>query len=191
MNWEQLKKCAGFRVQLEPVACRLDEFGRELPPENDDWIGQEVSSAGVRISNVLTGHATTLGPDHIHHFTSNPDRSTGGLQYGFLVLHVQVFLRGNELWVRPNSRPGEPVRPPAVQVTEKWVDFRYPSDSGLQPKLEAAGYRVAWCLETYLSRRIDLEGWEVVIEPDDHGRLTKFRLRDRPADQTLIKKRNG
>ena len=191
MNWEQLKKSAGFRVQLEPVACRLDEFGRELPPEDDDWIVQDVSSAGVRISNVRTDHVTMLGPDHIHHFTTNPDRSKGGLQYGFLVLHVQVFLSGNKLWVRPNSRPGEPVRPPVVQVTEKWVDLRYPNDSGLVHKLEAAGYRVAWSLDTHLSRRIDLEGWEVVIEPDDQGRLIKFRLKDRPADQTLIKKRNG
>ncbi len=191
MNWEQLKKCVGFRVQLEPVACRLDECSRELPAENDDWIVQDVSSAGVRISNVRTGHATTLGPDHIHHFTSNPDRSVGGLQYGFFILHVQVFLQGNQLWVRPNPRPGEAVKPPAVDVEEKWVDFRYPTDSGLQRRLEAAGYRVAWCLDSRLSRRTDLEGWEVVVEPDDRGSLTKFRLKDRPDDQTLIKKRNG
>lgn len=57
--------------------------------------------------------------------------------------------------------------------------------------IEAAGYRVAWSLENHLSRRIDLEGWEVVIEPDEQGGLTSFRLKDRPADQTLIKKRNG
>jgi hypothetical protein len=169
----------------------LDGFGRELAPENDDWIVQEVSSAGIRISNVRTGHVTTLGADHIHHFTSNPGRSTGGLQYGFLVLHVQIFLSGNELQVRPNSRPGEAVKPAPVQVVEKWVDIRYPADSGLQRNLEAVGYRVTWSLETHLSRRIDLEGWEVVMEPDEHGRLTVFRLKDRPANQTLIKKRNG
>lgn len=191
MNWEQLKKCTGFRIQLEPVACRLDEFGRELPPENDDWIVQDVSSAGVRISNVRTGHVTTLGPDHIHHFTSNPDRSRNGLQYGFFTLHVQVFLQGNQLWIRPNAKPGEAVRVPTVHVEEKWVDFRYPKDSGVQNKLEADGYRVAWCLDTKLSRKTDLEGWEVVVEPDERGVLSKFRLKDRPADQTLIKRRNA
>lgn len=191
MNWEQLKRCAGFRVQLEPVACRLDEFGRELPPENDDWIVQNVSSVGIRISNLRTGHATTLGPDHIHHFTSNPDRSRNGLQYGFFTLHVQIFLQGSELRIRPNARPGEAVGAPSVRVEEKWVDFRYPRDCGLQDRLEAAGYRIGWCGDTKLSRRTVLEGWEVVIEPDDRGVLTSFHLKDRPANQTLIKKRNG
>jgi hypothetical protein len=67
----------------------------------------------------------------------------------------------------------------------------YPSDSGLQQKLEAAGYRVAWCSNTKLSRKIDLEDWEIVVEPDAHGVLTKFRIKDRTVDQTLVKKRNG
>jgi hypothetical protein len=49
----------------------------------------------------------------------------------------------------------------------------------------------AWCLDSKLSRKVDLEGWEVVAETDAMGVLMKFRLKDRPADQTLIKKRNG
>jgi len=85
-----------------------------------------------------------------------------------------------------------PRRPPVDgQPIEKWVDLKYPSDSGLQAKLGAAGYRVAWCLDTNLARKLDLEGWEVVVEPSDQGMPTKFRLKDRPADQTLIKKRRG
>lgn len=192
MNREQLRKSVGFRIQLEPIACVLDKYGQELPTENHEWIVHQVTSAGVSISNVQTRHATTLGLDHIHHFTSNPDKSVqGGLQYGFFILNVQLFLQGNSLWLRPNSRPGERVKPPPVEILEKWVDFRYPSDSGLQSMLNAAGYRVAWCLDTRLARKIDLEGWEIVVEPDDRGMLTKFRLQDRPADQTLIKKRNG
>ena len=79
--------------------------------------------------------------------------------------------------------------PPAPEIVEKWVDFRYPSDSGLQTRLEAAGYRVAWCLDSKLARKLDLEGWEIVVEPGDNSILSKFRLKDRPADQTLIKKR--
>lgn len=191
MNWEQIKKNVGFRVQLVPIACRLDENGRELPPMDDDWTIDEVSTAGVRVSNIRTGHVTTLGKDHVHHFTSNPDRSRTGIPHGFLILNVQVFLQGNRLWVRPNARPGESVKPQLVEVIEKWVDFNYPFDSGLQRTLEAAEYRVAWCLDTKLSRKIDLEGWEIVVEPDAQGVPTKYRLKDRPADQTLIKRRNG
>src|SRR6266851_4136384 len=186
MNWEQLRKCVGYRVQLEPIACLLDQYGREVVTENHEWIVHDVSSAGVRISNDQTSHTTTLGADHIHHFTSNPGKFRGDLRYGFLVLHVQIFLQGVNLWVRPNLRPGERVAPPPIGIKEKWVDLRYPSDSGVQARLEAAGYRVAWCMDTQLARRTDLEGWEVVVEPDERGTLARFRLKDRPADQTLI-----
>ena len=119
-------------------------------------------------------------------------RSNKASQALFLAkVNVQVFLQGDKLWVRPNARPGEPVEPQLGGVIEKWVDLKYPFDSGLQRRLEAAGYRVAWCLDTKLSRKIDLEGWEIVVESDAQGVRTKFRLKDYPADQTLIKRRNG
>jgi hypothetical protein len=113
--------------------------------------------------------------------------SSSGINHGFLTLNDQVFLSGSECWVRPNSRPGEPVKLERDEVVEKWVDLRYPFDSGIQRKLDADGYRVAWSLDTNLVRRIELEGWEIVIEPDAQGVPTKFRVKDRPADQTLIR----
>jgi hypothetical protein len=113
MNWEYMKKNVGCRVELVPIVCRLDENGRELPQIDDDWIIDKVST-GVVVSN-SGGHVTTLGKDHIHHFTSNPDRSRTGILHGFLTLNVQVFVQGNRLWVRPNTRPGEPVRPPVLR----------------------------------------------------------------------------
>jgi len=189
MNWDQMKKNAGYRVQLVPMACRLDDQGRKLPAIDDEWIISEITASGVRISNTRTGHTTTLGKDHVHHFTTNPDGSHSGIQRGFLTLNVQIFLQARGLWVRPNARPGEEVEPPTVEVVEKWVDLRYPSDAGLQAKLEQAGYRLAWCLDTRLARLVDVEGWEIVIEPDEKGVLSTFRVKDRPANHTLIKKR--
>ncbi len=188
VNLEYFKKNVGWRVQLVPTEIRLDEYDRELPVMNDDWLLESVTEEGVRISNVRTGHGIVLGTDHIHHFTSNPNRSLGVVKYGFLTLHVQVFLRATECWVQPNLRPGERVRVEPVPINEMWVDFRFVVDSGLQRKLDSEGYRMAWSLDTLLPRRLQFEGWEVVIEPDSHGTPTKFRMRDRPADQTLIKK---
>lgn len=184
-----MKKNVGYRVQLIPIGCRLDENGRELPPEDEDWIIQAASDVGISISN-NRGHSTSLGKDHIHHFTSNPDRSRAGISYGFLTLNVQIFMQGRRLWVRPNLRPGEPVKPPNAEPMEKWVDTQYVYVIGLQQRLEAEGYRLAWCLDTKLASRIDLEGWEVVVEPDARGVPTKFRVKDRISDMTLIKKRN-
>lgn len=48
MNWDQIKKNKGCRVQLEPIACRLDEKGRELPEVNDDWTIEDVSATQVQ-----------------------------------------------------------------------------------------------------------------------------------------------
>lgn len=191
MNWDQLKKNIGYRVQFEPVACRLDDNGRELPTENDDWIIQDVSSTDIRVANVRTGHVTTLGRDHVHHFTTNPDRSVGGLHYGFLTLNVQIFLRGNTLSIRPCSKPGEPVRPQFPELADRWVDSKYPVDCGLQAKLAASGFEIAWCPDSRLPRKVDLEACEIVIEPDRFGVPTRFHLKGSPENQTLIKRRNA
>lgn len=189
MNWDQMKKNVGSRVQLVPTACRLDEHGRQLPVKDDEWIISDVSNDGVRISNTRTSHTTTLGRDHIHHYTSNPDGSQSGIRRGFLTLNVQLFMQGRDLQVRPNARPGEAVKPPTIDVIETIVDFQYPLQAGLQAKLEKEGYRLAWCLDSKLARLVDLEGWEVVLERDEKGVVRRFRVKDRPSDQILIKKR--
>jgi len=188
MNLDRIKKAVGHRVNLVPVACRLDEYGRELPRIDDVWIVDEVTDAGVRISNPRTGHGTTLGKDHIHHFTSNPDRSKNGLQHGFFMLNVQIFIQGAALTVKPNGRPGERVPPAAPAIREVIVDIRYPTDSGLQAKLSELGYEIAWAREPRVARLVEMEGWEQEIEPDAAGGYTSYRLKDRPADQILLKR---
>ena len=124
MNCEQLKTSVDRRVQLQPTACRLNENGRELGPIDDDWVIDEVTSNGLRISNPRTGHVTTLVKDHLHDFTTNPDRSEGEFQYRFLTLNVRVYLQGNKRWVRPNSRPGQPVSPSGASPQERTLGAR-------------------------------------------------------------------
>ncbi|MCC5863304.1 MAG: hypothetical protein JJT93_15490 [Gammaproteobacteria bacterium] len=190
MNLAQLRKAKSQRVQLVPAACEIDEFGRSLPETNDVWLIDQVTESDVHISNLRTRHHTRLGHDHIHHFTSNPDaaRIEGG-PHGFFTLLVQIFIQGVHLWIKPTLRPGEPVPAPEPRISERLVDFRFPTDSGLQDRLEAQGYQVAWCSETKLARRLDLEGWELVIVPDGSDGFTTYRIRDRPTDQILIKRR--
>ena len=87
--------------------------------------------------------------------------------------------------------PLQSAPPPAAAPApvEKWVDFKYPSDSGLQARLEQEGYKVAWCLDNKLARKVDLEGWEIVVELDAQGILSRYRLKDRPDNQTFVRKR--
>lgn len=77
----------------------------------------------------------------------------------------------------------------SVTVHEKWVNLNYPSDSGIQNKLEKSGFKVRWCLDKNVASRTEMEGWEVVIEPDKNGILYRFRIKDFPDNQTLIKKK--
>jgi hypothetical protein len=124
VNLDQLKRNLYQRVQLDPVACSLDASGNLLDRRDDDWTITAVTDDGVRIENQRTRLSTTLARDHIHHYTSNPDRSTGGLKFGFLTLNVQLFMQGNEMRIRPNSAPGRPVelRSPIARMTLSTTD---------------------------------------------------------------------
>ena len=190
MNLDLLKKNIGFRVQLEPPAIRLDKIGRELPGQNTDWFIQSVTDTEVRIDTAeIRGLTTQLGKDHIHHFTSNPSRSVvGQLQYGFLSLHVQLFIQNDRITYRPCSRPGERVAPLPAPIEKKWVQLGYPVKNGIQEQLEASGHRASWCRESRLAD-LELEGWEVVVVNDSHGMPTSFYLRDISENQVYVKRR--
>jgi hypothetical protein len=179
----------GHRVQLVPAACRVDQFGRELPQIDDQWVVIAVTDEGVEIQNHRTNHRTVLANDHIHHFTSNPGATlAAGLPHGFFTLLVQVFIQGPKLWIKPTLRPGEAVAPPPSRLREKRVDFAYPRESGLLKRLESEGFEVAWCRQSRLTRLTELEGWDVVAEAGDDGGYLTFRLRDSPEDQILTKR---
>jgi len=97
---------------------------------------------------------------------------------GFLTLKVQVFIQGNEVRVVPNARPGEAVAPRRPEVIEKTVTISYPAETGLQARLVAAGYEIGWTRPERVSTLVNVEGYEVVIEPDARGVLAHFRTRD-------------
>ena len=188
MRLDKLKKNIGWRMQIAPPACHLDAQGCALPDQNEDWIIQSVTDDVLTMDSAL-GFQLLLGTDHIYSFYTNPQRSMGGLNHGILSLHVQVFIQGPKLFIRPNARPGERVPPEPVAVTEKLVSLNYPTESGIQQRLERQGYTLTWSRESRLQDRIDLSGHEIVIEADKDGRLFRFRCRNPGDDMILVKKR--
>jgi hypothetical protein len=185
MNKEQMRKNVGTQVRLLPPACRLDANGLERKRIDDDfWMIEDVSEQGVRISDPRTGHLKLLGYDHIQKFTT--DGTKAGARRGFLTLHVQLFVQGNDVKVLPNASPGEPVAPKRHTVLPKLVDSNYPTSSGIQLRLEHSGYELGWGSPERLATLIDLEGWELVIERDGRGILCTFVLRD---GSVLVKRR--
>jgi hypothetical protein len=75
--------------------------------------------------------------------------------------------------------------------TVKWVDSKYPNDVGLQAELESQGYRVRWCSEDALARRLDIEDWFLVTQTTESGQDVVLKVKDRPHNQTLIMKREA
>jgi hypothetical protein len=190
MNLDMLKGNVGWRMQLAPQAIHLDEFGRELQGKNEDWIIRSVTDDEVRLDEaVMLGLATTLGKDHIQSFATNPSRSVaGGLPYGYLKLHVQMYIPKNEcIWYQPCVRPGERLPPPPVQISELFVDFQYPIKSGIQQRLVESGYDVSWAAASRVPS-LELDGWEVVVERDRQGRAVSFFLRGPRDSQVLVKR---
>lgn len=190
MNLEMLKGNVGWRMQLAPQALHLDEFGRELPGKNEDWIIRSVTADEVRIDEaIILGYTAVLGRDYVHSFASNPSRSVpGGVQYGFLKLNMQMYIpRDRPIWFQPCVRPGERLPPPTVQIGELFVDFHYPEKAGIQAQLMRSGYQVGWARLSQLPSR-ELDGWEVVINKDNQGRPSSFKLRD-PRDTLVYVKR--
>lgn len=90
------------------------------------------------------------------------------------------------------TRGGRPrPNPPKSEPTVKFVDMNYPHDSGLQGRLEADGFRVRWCEESSIARRLDIEGWTLATVTGPDGREIILKMKDRPEDQTLLKKRES
>ena len=95
-------------MEISPPARHLDDWGNPLPEKNEDWRVEEVTDDLVRLSS-QSGHEVKLGTD-LYNFATNPQRrSETGDKFGFLALHVQVFVQGDRVSVKPNARPGERV----------------------------------------------------------------------------------
>lgn len=92
-------------------------------------------------------------------------------------------------WDRITSLFSKPVPPPSEpEVID--VDLNYIEDSGLAAGLRSDGYRLYWAAEDKLTRLLDLEGWELVIESKRDGRRVRYRVKDPIRDLHLIRQRD-
>jgi predicted nucleotide-binding protein len=73
----------------------------------------------------------------------------------------------------------------------RFVDIGYPEDSGIAKELKNEGFDVAWCMESNLARRLDIDGWSLVTQSTASGKQVILRMKDRPQDQTLIKRKKA
>ena len=91
-----------------------------------------------------------------------------------------LVLTNNRAQARPERVAN--AAPPEIEA----VDQQFPSRSGLQAEIEAAGFRLRWVREEDVARRRE-QGWDtVVVEPD--GRRVAFKVR--PACRPSIRLRS-
>lgn len=116
---DQLKKNQGWRVRIAPVAIHLDLTGRELAPKDEDWTIVQVTDDEIQLNEAsVLGLTTKLGLDAIASFTTDRSRSiSGGLQYGLLLLKVQMYVQSDGITYAPCTRPGERV-PPSLRKSK-------------------------------------------------------------------------
>jgi hypothetical protein len=110
MKKDQIKKNLNSRVKLRPIAKRLSN-DVEIGQFDDDWIIDKVSDEGVEINDTRSGYRVILGFDHIHNYTSDPNRDYDGFKHGILVLTVQLIIN-IDTWkvsIEPTERPGRSV----------------------------------------------------------------------------------
>ncbi len=103
MNADKLRRNEWTRVRIRPQAKRfLGRNGPELPQIDDTWTLKTVIGGEANIENNRTHHVCALPMDHIHHFSTDPERGKGN---GFLVLTSQINIGGDDLWIEPGLRP--------------------------------------------------------------------------------------
>ena len=186
MNLNKLRSNIGWLFKLEPPEIRLDEQGRELPRRDEEWLLQEISPDDdfltLRDRRIL-GLSTPIGADAVHHFDT--DRSRGE-RHGFLMLKQQMFIQGDHITFRMCFRPGERVDPlPPLKAERRPVTHDFMQTSGIQQRLEAAGFEVNGVVELRLPE-LELKGWEPIIENDKNGRPTLYYLPDTRPGMSLI-----
>ena len=92
-------------MQLRAIAIHVDKNDSVLAQQDDDWLIEDCSAAGVlRIKNSRTGDVGLLGSDYVQSYFQNAAR---GPEYGHLRLLAQTFVVDGRVIFEPVSRPGE------------------------------------------------------------------------------------
>jgi len=188
LNWSKVVGNIGNHIELQPAACFLEAKGNALPDVSDDWLITEATDDRLKIKNVRTGHETVLAKDHIHHYTSNPHRVTNGQEHGFLTLLVQLYIQNDRVTIKPCLRPGERLVPTLVpEIVDEWVDLMYPTFNIAQ-KLGIDQNMLAWARESRIPTLTAAGAAEVILMPDGSGKLKRYRVRDFPEPQILVRR---
>jgi len=105
-----------------------------------------------------------------------------GLLLGILAAIVSVVVGAIQLqkwWKEHRGQRAAAVAPPATE--DKWVSIRYVEETGIGQRLRDQGYEFGWVAANDEARKIDIEGYEPVIDLVPNGRRVCYKVRDHPV----------
>lgn len=116
-----------------------------------------------------------------------PDRDEVCLAVAREVMRVVDGLTALE-GTGPNALATARAGPPR----EKWVSLQYVEKAGIAGRIKSDGYRLYWATANEEAELVDLNGWEVVLDPAEDGGHVLYKIRDMPTVGgylVLLKKR--
>ena len=97
--------------------------------------------------------------------------------------NVQVQQAGRDIIIKNEV----PASAPSPEVEDKWVsDLDYIEDLGISERLRQEGYHLFWSGADKEARRVDIEGWEVVVDTDNSGKKVRYKIKDDSVGGYLI-----
>jgi hypothetical protein len=108
MKYDEFKKNLHKRVHLVPIPKLADELGREIGLADDEWSVDSVADSFAVVHNRRNDYCPKISYDQMYSYMADPIRSSSDLEYGYLILKIQIYMGPKKIWVVPNLRPGEP-----------------------------------------------------------------------------------
>lgn len=97
--------------------------------------------------------------------------------------NVQVQQAGRDIIIKNEA----PAAPPSPEIEDKWVsDLDYIEDAGIAERLRQQGYHLHWTGADNKARRVDIDGWDVVIDTDNSGQKVRYKIKDDSVGGYLI-----
>lgn len=97
--------------------------------------------------------------------------------------NIQIQQAGRDIITKNEA----PASPPSPKIEDKWVsDLDYIEDAGIAERLCQQGYHLHWTGVDKEARRVDIDGWDVVIDTDKSGQKVRYKIKDDSVGGYLI-----
>jgi hypothetical protein len=191
MKKDQVAKMVGRHVRLRPMATTAS--GDRL---DDDWVIVNVSDTRLDLQRVPDDAPLRLGLDHVHRYSSDPDRDEEPhAPYGILVLTERVVRRDTGRFGVEVILPGDlerqmagtaPYSPEVLAEAKAQYELLDPVSRAALARLLLVGEMTDRQMEKYLSQKGLAHGAQSVLQHLSNGTpLVAPAIRDAHRERVL------